>query len=78
MEDMKPKSIATFQINGGETKWRIGWGLGEPVYYAFENSLHFREGQRVCWELMQGLMDPVHREEKKPDYVSNVPKDYHN
>tara|TARA_B100001971_G_C18257012_1_gene583034 strand:+ start:2185 stop:2418 length:234 start_codon:yes stop_codon:yes gene_type:complete len=72
----EPKSIATFRINGRETQWRMGWGLGEPVYHALEDSLHFRKDQRVCWELMQDLMDQVHREEKEPDYVPSVSEEY--
>jgi hypothetical protein len=43
--------------------WRPGWGGGEPVYRAAEDYSHIsvREGQRVCWELMQGMMDQVHK-----------------
>ena len=58
---MERKAIATFYIDGKETKWRMGWGLGEPVYYSLYDQGNFIKDQRVCWELMQGFMDEVHR-----------------
>ncbi|MDP7179995.1 MAG: hypothetical protein QF824_01885 [Candidatus Woesearchaeota archaeon] len=59
--EMEP--LTTFYIKGRETMWRPGWGGGEPVYRAAEDYSHIsvREGQRVCWELMQGMMDQVHK-----------------
>ena len=53
--------VAEFSINGQPTYWRIGKGLGESVYRSVCNQPGFIEGQRVCWELMQSMMDEVHR-----------------
>jgi len=63
MENQKAAYVATFYINGVPTKWRMGRGLGEDVYYSLCDQGQFREGDRVCWEYMRLMMDEVH---KKP------------
>ena len=40
-DTLEQRSIATFYINGEKTLWRVGWGLGEPVYHALEATRQF-------------------------------------
>jgi hypothetical protein len=76
---MSDKTLCTFMISGVETHWRPGFGGGEPVYryVGFKpncNSSYkppYQKGERVCWELMECLMDDCH---KKPLYEDNSRK----
>lgn len=58
---MEDQHISIFYIGGQRTEWRQGYGGGEPVYRSVHQQAGFEKEQRVPWEIMQQLMDDLHR-----------------